>query len=270
MLFIKKMSHFVRRYQLRQHIQKKYILIFLHIPKAAGSTFSGIIQQQYDHSSFLKMDFGIQQIELFKDFDEAEKLKIKAISGHMHFGLHELLPNPCLYVTMLRDPVRRLISHYYYICCTPNHRYHNVVVSKKISLEDFIFSRVDGIAIDNCQTRLLSGLEGQLSETSFGHCSDDMLNKAQKNLKDSFSVIGIAEKFQESYRLMQETLGWKPIPYSNKNVNSNYAIADILPQTLTLIEKYNELDIKLYRYALQIFEEKYLSIQNNIAESMIR
>ena len=75
-----------------------------------------------------------------------------------------------------------------------------------------------------------------------------------------FAVVGIAEEFDRSLILIKRILGWRNPFYTKQNVSRGRALKeDLAPETLRVIEAYNALDIELYRYAKQLFEENIRS-----------
>lgn len=237
-------------------------VIFLHIPKAAGSTLSSVIQRQYEPGDTFRIDgFHIREsIDEFKKIPEAKKEKIRFLSGHMFFGLHEFLPQASTYITMLRNPVDRVISHYYHVIRHSNHYLYQEVTSRNMNLKDYVSSGISA-ELDNGQTRDISG-EGIVQKPfpdtgiSFGQCSTEMLERAKRNLREHFAVVGLAERFDESLILLKRTFGWGTPCYVKSNVGENHPHKrDISKDELKLIEKYNELDIELYKYAGEMFEE---------------
>src|SRR6185295_12324969 len=90
-------------------------LIFLHIPKAAGTTLQDFILRHYKPGGKAFRFTGHQdQLNALAAMTEAERNEIDVFAGHVHFGIHEKLSEPATYLTMLRDPVERIISHYYH------------------------------------------------------------------------------------------------------------------------------------------------------------
>ena len=250
------------------------VLLFLHIPKTAGTTLSDLIYDQYafekpvqadDAEGYLKK--GIYYVPLGFHGIEEERLlyvknilatridEIRAIAGHFYFGLHEFLPKPSTYITVLRHPVDRVISLYYHTlkCQTlkwPTNPPHYHLVSEKISLDEFV-SGISCREAENDQTRRLSGWDH-----GSGRCSVEMLERAKANLRKHFPVVGLTERFDETLVLLKRTFGWKHIYNFPRQVNRDRPNKESLsPDTLNLIAKYNELDIQLYKYAEGMLDE---------------
>lgn len=226
-------------------------LIFLHIPKTAGITLSRIIEKQYNAASIFSIDGAnsAASIEKFKQLPESRREKIQVLQGHMPFGLHAFLPQGALYITLLREPVDRVISAYYYICGFAGHPLHKVV--SPMSLEEFVSK-----TIDNQPTRLLAGQT--MADVAFGQCSSEMLETAKTNLREHFSVIGLTERFDETLILLKRYLGWKEITvYSHQNMTVARPPKSAIPKSaIRLIEEHSQLDIALYQYAKELYEER--------------
>ena len=217
-------------------------LIFLHIPKTGGTTLQNIIEQNYSPGQVHRHAGRLE----FKKLTERQKRSYHVISGHLYFGIHREIPQSTAYFTMLRDPVDRIISNYYYVLRAKDHRLHQRINAEKMSLADYVTSKLNS-QLDNGQLRLLSGIE---EDIPFGGCSSAMLDRAKENLKRHFTVIGLTERFDDSLRLMKECFGWKNISYQKANVTVDRpARTQIDPETLQLIESCNVFDLELYRFA---------------------
>lgn len=239
---------------LTKDTEQEKSVIFVHIPKTGGTTFRTIINRQYDPQSvFLFKRPPEKSLAEFKELPEAKKREIKFIQGHMRFGLHEFFPQPCTYITILRDPVDRIISLYYFILRNPENAVHNEVVSKNMSLEDWVRSGLTTL-VNNNQTRFLCTTE---VVTDYGQCSSEMLESAKKNIEKYFAVVGLMERYDESLLLLKRNLKWKTPLYIRSNVTKKRPPKEsVSKDTLKVIEKYNELDIELYRYGKEKFEEQ--------------
>ena len=218
---------------------------------------SGLIMRElYKAShqrSVARMAYAIaQEMEL----PEEQRKKIKVLMGHFGYGWHKFLPQPSTYITILRDPIDRVISHYYFIRKNPDDPRNEEV--QEMSLEDFVSSGFS-LDIDNGQTRIMSGVDNGPDEMfiGFGHCSTDILEIAKKNMREHFSFVGFTERFNESMILLERILGWNIPFYVKRKVNRDRLPKQDIPKsTLKCIEKYNELDIELYRFAKEIYQEQ--------------
>jgi hypothetical protein len=240
-------------------------LIFLHIPKAAGATFRQIILYQYgpkvlfdrfknkkNRNIVYKIDDSNVALEIqkFKNLPLEVREKIILLYGHMDFGLHEYLPNPSSYITMLRDPVDRIISHYYFVLSSPTHYLYKTVKEKNLSLKEYVTSGISK-ELDNCQTRHICGL---YDAVDYGKCTDEMLNIAKRNLNEYFKVIGIQERFDESLVLMQSHLNWRLPIYTKLNITKNKPSRNSLTLAeIDSIKENNLQDISLYNYVKEKF-----------------
>jgi hypothetical protein len=237
-------------------------LIFLHIPKTAGTTLSGVLFREYGPSStswVLR-----ERLEDFKKLPEERKARMRALGGHMPFGLHEFLPGPVTYATILRHPVDRAISHYDHVVRDRQHYLHEGVASRNMSLEDYVSSGIS-LEMDNGQTRDLCGAGIELKPyadtgVGFGRCSTEMLELAKKNLQEYFSIVGLSERFDETLILLRRALGWRKTPYYVKsNVGRKRPsdpAAQVSNEARRTIERYNQLDLALYEYAARMFEAR--------------
>jgi len=230
-------------------------LIFVHIPRTAGRTLETVLNRQYSHEEIYDIygwDMNIPQAaERLKRLPEKQKRKIKLIKGHYQFGLHKDFPQTCSYITFFRDPIVRVISHYYYILRQDRHPFNAIVKSNNLTLGEYVASGIS-IELDNGQARLISGIEKYYE---FGKCKEDVLDRAKSNLKEHFSAFGLTERFNESLAMMSLRFGWSKIYYMKRNVTLNRpSKREISKNTLRTIERYNALDCELYEYAEKIFE----------------
>jgi hypothetical protein len=108
--------------------------------------------------------------------------------------------------------------------------------------------------IDNAQTRIVSGV---WVGPEFGACTRDMLETAKSNLRDHFVVVGLTERFDETLLLLKRQLGWRRHSYTRHNVTARRPVKRELSEAaLGSILSANRLDIELYRYAKELFDEQ--------------
>ncbi|MDX2100553.1 MAG: sulfotransferase family 2 domain-containing protein [Leptolyngbyaceae cyanobacterium bins.59] len=229
-------------------------LIFLHIPKTGGTTLNNILNRCYRPETRFQI-YQEKDWENICQLPDQERAKIKLIQGHINFGLHPKIARSATYLTLLRHPIDRLISHYYYVLNKPNHHLYSVILEKRIPLEDYAFNTL-ALELDNGQTRMLSGADNTPSSIPFGSCNEKMWEQAKQNLNSKSFVFGLTEEFDQSLLLFQKKFKWSQIFYAKQNVTQLRPSQQDIPSTvLKALQKHNELDMELYTHAQKRFQE---------------
>ena len=189
-------------------------LIFLHIPKTAGTTLNRILEWQYNPVSIFTVDpHRIRAtVARFKKFPEQRRRRFRVVRGHLLYGIHEFLPQGATYITMLRDPVARVLSTYAFILRRPLHPLHRKLKAGRLGVEDLVRMTPHR---QNLQCRFISGI-------GVGpDCDERVLEVAKENLTRAFRIVGLCERFQESLCLMIAAFGWKVPFYTNRKVTKS-------------------------------------------------
>ena len=163
----------------------------------------------------------------------------------MFYGVHEFLPQGATYFTMLRDPVARALSTYYFVLRRPLNPLHRKVKKERLTIEDCIrlFPQRH-----NLQCRMIAGVK-DVDSTG----DKRLLDMAKENLLKSFSVVGICERFEESLMLIATSFDWR-IPFY-KNCKVSKTRPQVSPSTVEMIRDHNRLDVELYEFSRSLFEE---------------
>ena len=226
--------------------------IFLHIPKAGGTTLRHILVRQVQPAqAFLlyeRMETAGAEVARLEQLPATQKAELQLLAGHFRFGLHRLLPQPFRYVTFLRDPYQRVVSQYHHVHRRPDHYLYPEVVERGLSLEAFLREGL-AVELDNGQTRLL-GTDFDQPDTPIGVCDMTMLQRAKDRLDQAFAVVGLQERFDESLLLIQERLGIRSIAYQPKNQDRRRTARQPLSANeKAAVEQTHALDLELYAYA---------------------
>ena len=139
-----------------------------------------------------------------------EKLaEIKIVFGHMSFGLDCHFPSGCQYVTMLRHPISRIVSHFNFVKNNPCHYLHDKVMKGSGLIENYV-EESQALELNNGMLRNFIGDSHRA--IPFGQCKISDIEVVINKIDNNFVAIGIQEYFDESVDYFCEKIGWvKPI-----------------------------------------------------------
>lgn len=229
------------------------MLISLHIPKTAGTTFKSVLRKIYgdDH---IHMDYFHDEYVLTDPYKPTMYMRVKrfkrsleysstvppsatCICGHFRPSKYlKLFPDAPL-VTWVRNPVDRVISHYYYWRAVPDKR-HSVgrMVTKGMGLEEF--ASLD--AMRNLQTTYMEGLP-----------------------LDRFGFVGVTEYFEEMLGHFFHFADLPEVRVESTNINAKKP-KTIDPRLVKRIAQLNELDMELYERSIRRAEkERMISLSQS-------
>jgi hypothetical protein len=169
------------------------MLVSVHVPKCAGTSFRQVLQGLYGSALWLNYGaiFTRSQAHL-----EAMPQEAACIHGHFFAdAFDDLFPHRKL-ITWVRDPVQRVVSNYHHFLRSPDMR-------------------------DDCCRALW---ERRLTLRQFAEL-EWMRNEIHRYLAETplteFAFVGIAERFSESLRVFGASCGWpvSRLPAFRENIN---------------------------------------------------
>jgi hypothetical protein len=221
-------------------------LIFLHIPKTAGQSLHFVALRTYPEDQKIHLNILDKPVdEQMSRIPLQERSRAALLWGHVPYGIHEYIPRRCDYITILREPVDRVISVYKHILKSRTHVLHDHVVNQGIGLEEYVLSDVDEGQTRNSQVRQLSGRQ-------FGMIDHAALEQAKQNLR-GFAVVGLTERFEETVILLRRALGLRFRFYVTRNVSPS---VEVSARAIDLIRERNQLDVELYAFAQDLFDDR--------------
>jgi hypothetical protein len=229
------------RGQNARYSRKDDCLIFMHIPKTAGTTLISSLIWNYPVRSSLRLNLLGMPLSDLDSVPLERRSGLRLLYGHLPYGAHEHIPRRCSYVTIVREPVDRVISAYKYVRKTAHHRDHDEVMNRGISLEEYI----EGFWVDD----RISRQTRQLCNKYDGPLDENDLERAKRNL-EQFLVVGLTERFEETFVLLRRALRFRLPFYVTRNVSPPLEIAD---GVRARIAEHERLDLELYDFAQDLF-----------------
>ena len=240
-------------------------LLFLHIPKTAGSAFSHHLKNQFSHQTICPAAYLPNLLEIPRD----QRAKYKLISGHFSDYARAIFEVPVDCLTVLREPVERVVSLLRYQTHLArggplyiSHASHASIAKFSSRFHEEVLKGFYAIlytsdnqifqTLSNHQVRVISGVR---IEPNYGLTRDD-LDAAKKNLVN-YKFLGLTERMQDSLDLLAYTFGWAPITNivmneTPKNVQHDDISRDLIDRIIEL----NQLDIELYAFGKDLFGQR--------------
>ncbi|MGK7943896.1 MAG: sulfotransferase family 2 domain-containing protein [Microcystaceae cyanobacterium] len=233
---------------------------FLHLRKTAGTSLAKAINSATTSPSLVSVD-NWKDYFLSLYFSQQPSFDGKIIRTHSFYGIHLMNARHLIskkrytYLTILRDPIERAISYYYYVKRErePRYKHPHADLANRLEIEDFYQKP----GLKNEQTRIIAGIASKRLKT-WKKGNSLLLAMAKSHLANQFAVVGITERFNETIDLINQTFNWKlPNDAPSKKVNQSRPKQDELSaETLNSLRESHQLDLELYQFAKQLFEKQ--------------
>jgi hypothetical protein len=244
------------------------LIAFVHVERTAGATVSSVFENAFSSPAVR------QAGDYFRDPDaSAARLGQppkrgweawrrgggRAVVGHVPYGLfRKYMPSDPRYVTFLREPVDRVLSHYHGLLQRqggPDDQPGPTADSLEEALVEMRLPQLNNLA-----TRYLCGDPSPLGELPASAVED-----AKTNLRE-FVFVGLQERFDESLVLLARTLGLQIHPCVSANINVDRPGVDDVPdEERELILEHNRLDVELYAFARGFLEEALADVEDDFS-----
>lgn len=231
--------------------------VFLDVPSVVTPTLNGLLDRVYGAENvFLGSRYRslCEVAEAFDELPSPRKGEISVISQPFGVGLNRVLGSDNRYLLLFSDPAERVLA------------IHRAAKSgrRHMSLRKFVESG-SVPEVDNGLVRLVSGSQTR----PFGCIGTEDLEAAKANLRDRFATFGFADDFNASLVLFGEKLGWKHVPlYRVKSMEATRSAGRISARDRAIVEAHCRLDIELYRYARELYDEEIARLGQDFAREL--
>lgn len=205
-------------------VSSRKAVIFEHISHSGGATVTDILRRNFP----LVLWGEVENPWHFLPLVPPDAGEVVISNGYCR-NLHADLPRDfdAFYLTMLRDPWRRALSAF---------NYSQMKGLIECGLEEFLATRMTPNELVN----------------TFGAGS---LQEAKRRLEHDYFGFGICERFDESLELLGRCI---PLPDKSYVVVARSNSWKVIPEPrlVSLYSRRNGPDMELYRFALQLFENR--------------
>jgi hypothetical protein len=244
-------------------------LVFIHIPKCAGSAVRGAIRRTYfpvHHELLSRLrrqpGYAYDSIRLEAAHDTAQALGLNLpafhtallfyamslpkngfVAGHVPFSraAADAFASQWQFITILREPISRFLSEYFYNRFKESHYFR---------IDDDLERYLDTADARRTATQFTNFLTGRHDEYAMPTEAD--VTAAVGNL-ERFAVVGFQDDMEGFAAAMAARFGRRPkVPHTNRNpAPAGVRERDIVPAIHERIVELCAADLEIYRRARQ-------------------
>jgi hypothetical protein len=231
-------------------------VVFIHIQKTAGTSIVAALKNQAGSNLPSHGDFESSPQRFYEEN--------RFILGHFGFNKTLEIPDPKFCFTFLRDPIDRIISHYYSLRNENRNEHPYFQLAKQMDLDAFLASDIPAIRshIDNVQTWTFVADCWGAERAHRQHLSKEQLLEIAKANLATLDFIGFQETYRHDSELLFRMLGYDA-PVGNVAINKTAnrpRREDLQVSTLRLLAPLVDLDHQLYQYALELRERRGMPV----------
>ncbi|MEL7464392.1 MAG: hypothetical protein AAFN79_10020 [Pseudomonadota bacterium] len=250
------------------------LLVHCHMPKTAGSALNRrVFLPRFDQSR-VWLAYGVK-IERRRTLEVEEGPARPAfIAGHIPFGFADPLEREVVHVSILRDPVDRVVSFLNYVAVADRHGARRKFEEdmQALALKDpsrfaeMILSQ-DHVRIrqSNTMVRLASGMP-RLGKRKPGYWR---LGVAMKRLHQPDYLVGLQDRFDEFAAFLADYCDERGIGRraratatdddADKRFDKVIRLGDLSAKTLEMIRGMNSLDMRFFETADLLWDRREIA-----------
>lgn len=231
-------------------------IVFLHLQKTAGTTLHNLLYPLFKPSEVAPAYLG--------DFGPLKSGSYRYIYGHLPYAAARLhFPN-ATYVTMLRDPIARLVSQFRSFKKRENfsEAWRSTRTARQIEAIEFCWNATFAEFLRSDHENIVGHTQNLYVAMLSSPEDPDRLESAKRNLS-AFACVGIQEMWRTSLQMIFEKIG-APLPANAlaEHLNKSEPFeAELTDETLPLVYAKVKDDLALYRWAVPRFDEQVAAVR---------
>ena len=252
-------QNMVRFHQLHVRRAKRryggYQLLYFHIPKTGGTTLEFLFAKNYLINGVLHLNAPNHDRNPWC-LIKGERIP-RVLMGHYELNdlIYQCLDRHFVHLTLLREPVKRVLSYYDYIQTKPQHPMH--ARAKDLSVGQYLNAPFAD-EVRNSQTYRLLGLLREGAWRNDPRSEERLVDDAKVLLAERYTLVGVTERFAEFILLCQRMLGWRDPFCEPHNVSRKKTHPEDLPQQeLDTMRSLNAMDAEVHQYAAELFAQHF-------------
>jgi hypothetical protein len=227
--------------------------VFLHIPKTAGASIRRVLTERHARcwSVSVSVTGDMAKVRAMPDW------KFRRCAFYAgHFGLETVdrVRSEKFVFTFLREPLDRVLSHYYYFRRLPSDvSIEAAQLAKKLSLVDYMKCDHPGVrhTVEDVQARQLIEPEWAL-EGGLITAEPDAGKRAARAIEvlARFDFVGLTECFDQCLDRVSRGVGFSLKVYRENKTEDRPAISELSAIERDAVEEAIQADRIVYRWAL--------------------
>lgn len=249
---------------------KHPLVVFTHIHKTAGISFTNVLMDncpsgsaylpyvfaRKDKNGLPKtLDSPDEDILKVKNFLAQADERLMLVACHAPFGIHRFTTRRCVYVSMLRQPLEKCLSHFSF----SYEKRDSALAKSVLQYFDFDLERVlaekSAFEFMNDQTRVITGS----SKVEMGI---EDVELAKEIILEHYLFVGVTEQYDRGVEHLRNLLRLPNLRRYHHNTQRNKStnLAKISPKTRALLVDMNQIDMMLYDWVVKEYlPKKYIS-----------
>jgi len=202
-------------------------LIYLHVPKTAGTSFAALCEENYP---------GATAIHTNARYDAETWTAARVVGGHFHYSYFAAVDPQHVFLAVVRDPVERALSRFRWY----QHRSQNRRLREERGFDHE--SMANTLRNSDYRMEFLHDPQCRF----LADCS--RFRDTLEVMRSRPFIVGTFEELDRWVALVAEEFGWprRALPAMNRLTEGQAACED--QEVLDMLHKYNREDQRLYEF----------------------